>query len=310
MSVTIPFVARGEASAWVDALSAALPGVRIVPFRGTTAQERSEATVALAANPDPAELAALPNLVFVQSLWAGVERMLAELPETLPIARLVDPQLALTMAEGVLAFTLYLHRDMPHYAAAQRDKSWRPGPMRLARDTPVGILGLGELGRASAEALQREGFPVLGWSRSEKTIPGVESHCGDDGLKTVLGKSAIIVVLLPMTPDTRGILGREAFDAMTPGTGLINFARGPLIDTPALLDALDKKQVSHAVLDVFDVEPLPEESPYWTHPDVTVLPHISAPTHKGTASAIAAANIRAFLDSGTLPPVVDRRRGY
>ncbi|SFH63102.1 2-hydroxyacid dehydrogenase [Albimonas pacifica] len=306
----VPYVAREVAPAWLDALRAALPEARILPFAETTPEDRAAARVALAADPDPAELAALPALEWVQSLWAGVERIVAELPQSLKVVRLVDPQLAASMAEAVLAWTLYLHRDMPHYAAAQARGEWAPAPMRLAQERPVAILGLGHLGKAAARRLLAQDFPVMGWTRTPSEMEGVETFHGPEGLAAILSKAEIAVSLLPLTPQTRGLLGAEALDRLPKGAGLINFGRGPVVDVAALCERLSDGRLGHAVLDVFEVEPLPAGDPLWTHPGVTILPHISAPTHKGSASAIATANVRRFLETGEIPQVVDRGRGY
>ncbi|RAH97414.1 glyoxylate/hydroxypyruvate reductase A [Acuticoccus sediminis] len=310
MTFTIPLVARGNVDAWTAALSTAMPEARIVPFADTTEAERASAVVAIAANPDPAELAQLPNLVWVQSLWAGVERMVAELPRGLTVVRLVDPQLAETMAEAVLAFTLYLFREVPHYRRAQEARRWDPLLLRLPDEMPVGILGLGNLGRAAARRLMAQGFPVLGWNRTSRPMEGVETFWGADGLDAMLERTKVAVVLLPLTPETRGLVDAAALARLPEGASLINFARGPIVDTGALIAALDTGRLSHAVLDVFDEEPLPAESPLWSHPGITVLPHVSAPTHRATAAAIVATNIRAFRESGTIPEAVDRMRGY
>nr|WP_211110284.1 glyoxylate/hydroxypyruvate reductase A [Acuticoccus mangrovi] len=288
----------------------ALPEARIVPFAETTAAERAAARVAVVANPEPAELAELPALEWVQSLWAGVERIVAELPESLKVVRLVDPQLALSMAEAVLAWTLYLHRDMPHYAAAQARVEWSPRPMRLAQERPIAILGLGHLGRAAARALLAQDFPVMGWTRTPTEMEGVETFHGPEGLAEILSRAEIAVSLLPLTPETRGLLGAEALDKLPKGAGLINFGRGPVVDVAALAERLSDGRLGHAVLDVFAVEPLPADDPLWRHPSVTVLPHISAPTHKASAAAIAAGNVRHYFETGEIPALVDRTRGY
>ena len=179
-------------------------------------------------------------------------------------------------------------------------------------DRRVGIVGLGVLGTAAAGCLADHGFEVAGWSRSAKQVEGVTCFDGDDGLAALLGRSDIVVNLLPHTADTVGLLGAEAFAAMPSGASLINFGRGQTLDDTALLDVLDRGHLDHAVLDVFDIEPLPAEHPYWRHAAVTVLPHISGPTSVDTAAEIAAANVRRFLTTGDFPTdaMVDRARGY
>ncbi|MET0339251.1 MAG: glyoxylate/hydroxypyruvate reductase A [Caulobacter sp.] len=308
---TIVFVSRqpGEAEAlWLAALSAAMPELSVRLLRNLSAEARQAVEVAIVANPDPADLALLPNLKWVHSVWAGVERLVAELgTEAPPIVRLVDPELARTMAEAVIAWTYYLQRDMPAYAAAQKARRWEPLAYRRPDHMTVGLLGLGALGVAAALRLSEAGFKVMGWSRTPKDIPGVDARTD---LRGVLSASDIVICLTPLTEQTRGLLDAERLGWMKPGAALINFARGPIIVTGDLLAALDAGHLSHVVLDVFDQEPLPADSPLWGHSAVTVLPHISAVTDRGTASVIVADNIRRWLAQGDLPQTVDMTRGY
>ena len=191
-------------------------------------------------------------------------------------------------------------------------REWRELPLVRASDRRVAVLGLGALGSAAARRLADHGFDVRGWSRSPKRIDDVDSASGDDGLVRTLQQADIAINLLPDTPATRGLLGADAFAAMPAGSDVVNFGRGPTIDDDALLAALDSGSIGHAVLDVFAVEPLPPDHRYWSHPNVTVLPHISGPTSPDTAADIVAANLRAYFAEGTLPTdaLVDRRRGY
>ena len=315
MRPVVPFVSSAspdERQSWREALPKALDGIADVkPFEDLTEDQRSEARVAIVANPNPANVAALPNLVWVQSLWAGVERLMGELPANGPkIVRLTDPQMAETMSEAVLAWTLYLHRGMLRYIAQQRQKIWQDHALERPQERTVGVLGLGKLGAAAALRMKANGFNVLGWSRTEKSIEGIVCRHGRDGLLEVLGKSDFIVLLMPLTDETRGLLGQDELSACKKGASIINFARGPIIDTAALINKLDNGPLGHAVLDVFDEEPLPPSSPLWDHDKVTVLPHISAPTIISTASRIVADNIGRYFEDGTIPPAVDRERGY
>ena len=311
----VPLVCRqqdSEMRQWITSIKDTLgSGYRIDFLENLTALEREGVEVALTADPNPTDLAALPKLRWLQSLWAGVERLVADLPPNGPaIVRMVDPQMAETMSEAVLAWTLYLHRDMPVYAAQQQQKIWRQHVLKQPHQRTVAVLGLGKLGGAAALRLKANGFRVLGWSRDPKDGNTYETLSGPDGLNSVLTRAEIVVVLMPLTPDTHGLIDKAKLSLLPSGAKLINFARGPIIDDTALLEALDEGQVSHAVLDVFSVEPLPEASPFWAHPSVTILPHISAPTIQSTAAKIAAENIARYFQTGALPDAVNKSRGY
>lgn len=298
-------------TAWVGHLRRALPGETIDNFHELSPEQRAEVDIAIAANPDPADLLELPGLIWVQSLWAGVERLVAELGTfPRPIVRLVDPELARTMAEAALAWSYYLFRDMPAYGAQQRRREWTQRPYRKPEQTCIGVLGLGELGTRATNRLREAGFRVVGWSRRQKDIEGVDCYSADDGLKEMLSRCNILICLLPLTEQTRNLLDAGTLAALPEGAQIINFARGAIINDAALLAALDSGHIRHAVLDVFSVEPLPSESPYWGHEAVTVLPHISATTDPATAALIVAENILAFRREGILPPAVNLVSGY
>jgi len=314
MSNLIPLISQmniDEETQWLAALSNAAPEFHFVPCSQVELKGRTQHEVAVVANPDPSDVATFSNLKWVQSLWAGVERIIQELPsDDLGIVRLVDPQLAQTMSEAVLAWTFYLHRDMPAYALLQNRVKWSPQEFRLAKERKICVLGLGELGEAAAKRLQANGFDVCGWSRSPKSGGDYPTFSGDAGLRQALGQSEIVIVLLPQTPTTVGLLDSDVLSFLPAGACIINFGRGPIIDDAALLAALDSGAIKHVVLDVFAQEPLPQDSAYWRHPSVTVLPHISAPTNMETAAAIVADNLRSYFSSGEMPNLVNRANGY
>ena len=300
---------RDEEAAWRDALaprcraSASSPQP-MIPI-GARSRSRSSPTRL------PARSPAFPALAWVHSLWAGVERLLRD--ETLPpvpVVRLVDPALARAMAEGVAAGVLALHRDLPVYAAQQRRREWRPHPVRPAHDRPVAILGMGEMGRAAAALLIGLGFPVRGWSRTGSAMAGVAVHAGPSGLATALDGAEFLVNLLPLTAETQGILARDLFARLPQGAGLINFGRGAHLVEADLWDALDSGRIGHAILDVFTQEPLPAEHPAWTHPGVSVLPHVAGPTDMASAGAIVAEAVARFRATGRIPTGIDRTLGY
>ena len=310
----IPFIGStspAETRRWMAALRAAMPGEVIAPLEALDAAARAACDVAIVANPQPHDLRALPRLQWVHSVWAGVDRLIAELQDLdVKVVRLQDPQLARTMAEAVLAWTLYLHRDMPRYARQQAARQWVEHDYIRPERKTVSLLGLGALGAASAQRLREAGFQVCGWSRTPSHLPGVAGYIGDEGLMAMLRRTDILVCLLPLTPQTRGVINARALEALPPQASLINFARGAIVDELALRQALDSGHLAHAVLDVFTQEPLPPDAWPWSHLAVTVLPHISGPTDYETASAIVAKNISAYRADGSLPPVVDRQRGY
>lgn len=314
MRPIVPFVHRLSESqelSWLAALREAGPSLDIIASRTLTWQQADAAQVAIVANPDPDALAPLPNLKWVHSLWAGVETLMPALAGSgLGVARLVDDVLGETMAEAVLTWCLYLHRDMPRYRAQQDHKTWQQWPVTRARDRTIGVLGLGQLGGAAAMRLAANEFNVLGWSRSPKALKDVTTFHGEDGLIQLLGQADIVVALLPVTPETTGLLNAHRLSGMAQGAALINFARGAILDHAALLTCLDAGTLSHAVLDVFTVEPLPQDSPFWTHPNITILPHISAPTNKASAAAQVTKSITAWFHDGTMPSLVEDVRGY
>lgn len=307
----------GEHAAWLGALQAALPSEPVLTRLSHT--ERAAVDVALVANPPPASLAGLPALRLVQSLWAGVDRLLADptLPAEVPLARMVDPAMGAAMAETALWAVLSLHRGFLDYAAQQRAGQWRPLPQRRADELQVAVLGLGEMGTAVAARLAAQGYRVAGWRRGAAGVvpaaqapAGVAVHQGEAGWARLLGTSDVLVNLLPLTPATRGLLEARAFAACKPGAALVNLARGAHVVEADLLAALDAGRLGHAVLDVFATEPLPAGHPFWTHPRITVLPHVAAQTDPRSAAAVAAANVRALRTGRPLAHLVDRQRGY
>ncbi|WP_152047478.1 2-hydroxyacid dehydrogenase [Aureimonas psammosilenae] len=302
---------RQSEGPWLDALRLAMPEETIRPLADIEADRLGHVEVAVVANPQPSELSRLPNLRWIHSLWAGVEKLVREIgPTGVPIVRLVDPELARAMAEAVLAWTYYLFRDMPAYARQQREGVWKPLPYRHPSNVTVGILGLGELGTAAGLKLREAGFATLGWSRTPKNVAGIESFAGEAGLAAMLSRSDILVCLLPLTPETNGLLDSARLGTLPAGASLINFGRGPILNEGDLLGLFDAGHLAHAVLDVFRTEPLPAGDPLWRHERVTVLPHVSGPTDRKTASRIVAANIRAFRATGAIPATVDIGRGY
>ncbi|RMD89525.1 MAG: glyoxylate/hydroxypyruvate reductase A, partial [Alphaproteobacteria bacterium] len=214
------------------------------------------------------------RLKAVFSLWAGVENVVGRVPEDVPLARMVDPGLTQGMVDYVCGHVLFHHLRIDR-TLAEQDGIWRNATRvpPLSAERCVAMLGLGALGLAAARALQAIGFAVEGWARRPRQLDGLPTHSGRAGLLALLGRADFVVTLLPLTAQTRGILGAQAFDALKPGAVIINPGRGPLIDEGALLAALDAGKVRAATLDVFDTEPLPPAHPFWSHPRVIVTPH-------------------------------------
>lgn len=288
-----------------------IANIKVVLASTLSDSEKSQCEIAIVANPEPEVLVDFPKLVWIQSLWAGVERLVAEIPSpSFEIVRLVDPCLAKTMADAVVAWSYYLHRDMPLYAAQQQEKQWLQHSVSLANECTIGVLGLGELGRASAEKLALNGFNVLGWSQHKKSLTNVQCFNELKGLHYVISYCDIVVVLLPLTEATTHLLNRDLFSKMKQGAAIINFARGNIVNHNDLITALDEKILSHAVLDVFVQEPLPAKDALWHHPNITVLPHISAPTNRESACQIVYRNIENYFLAGEIPSTINLQKGY
>tara|TARA_R110001592_G_scaffold1874_43_gene11668 strand:+ start:5763 stop:6707 length:945 start_codon:yes stop_codon:yes gene_type:complete len=304
-------MASKDQEAWLAAIGPLLVDATIIPYKEISAEQRMNIEVAIVANPDPKELTTFPALRWVQSLWAGVERLVLELPKVdFDIVRLIDPNLASTMAEAVLAWTYYLHRDMPKYLFQQKHKIWQQGDLVELKDRNIGVLGLGELGRAATEKLLLNGFNVGAWSRRLSNIAGVKCFAGMDQLADILAQTDILICLLPLTTETHGLLNDKRLSLLPTGASIINFSRGQIIDQDALIRHLESAHLDHAVLDVFETEPLPITSALWESPKITVLPHISAPTNIRTASQIVARNLMTYFETGEIPEAIGRARGY
>lgn len=256
------------------------------------------------------DFAPFTNCKAVLSLWAGVEKIVHTPSLSQPLARMVNTELTEGMVEYVVGHVLRHHLGMDAHIHGQ-DGVWRNAIMPpLARERTVAVLGLGELGQASARALAALNFNVLGWSRSLKSVPGVECHAGEDGLDMVLSRAEIVVLLMPLTPETTNVLDERRLGLLPKGAVIINPGRGPLIDDEALLAALDAGAIGHATLDVFRVEPLPPGHRYWAHPRVTVTPHIAADTRVTSACKVLVENIRRGEAGEPFLYLVDRTRGY
>ncbi|KJZ18347.1 2-hydroxyacid dehydrogenase [Loktanella sp. S4079] len=246
----------------------------------------------------------------VQRLWAGVEDIVDNKTLTIPLARMVGGGLDQGMVEWVTGHVLRHHLGMDAHLHGQ-DGVWRNDVTPpLARDRQVTILGLGALGQACGQALAHLGFPVTGWSRSQKQITGITCLSGQDGLLAALSTAQVLVLLLPKTPATENTLNHETIARLPKGAVVLNPGRGGLIDDQALLDALDRGHLAHATLDTFRTEPLPADDPFWAHPKVTVTPHIASATRADLAAEVVATNIKRGEAGEEFLHLVDRTAGY
>ncbi|HUC63499.1 MAG TPA: glyoxylate/hydroxypyruvate reductase A, partial [Alphaproteobacteria bacterium] len=257
-------------------------------------------------------LKSLPNLRFIFSLGAGVDHVLLDpdLPQGVPICRVVDPYLTQRMSEYVALHVLRYHRRQPEFDAQQMRGEWKELYFPTAPERKIGIMGLGELGADAAAKLKALGFDVAGWTRSPKTLPGVASFHGPEGLGPFLARSEILVCLLPLTAETRGILSKALFARLPKGAALINCARGAHLVEGDLIPALESGQLSYATLDVFTPEPLAPNHPFWRHPRITVSPHVASITDPRTVVQLIAENVRRYRAGEPLLHLVDVKRGY
>jgi glyoxylate/hydroxypyruvate reductase len=314
--MTILVAIRGwDVEQWVSRLRSELPGRSVVvpgePF------DRRAVHCALAWKAPAGAFAGLPNLEAIFSLGAGVDHLLGDpkLPDV-PILRVVDPDLTNRMSEYVVLHCLKILRRQMRYVRQQQERVWDDDDSQpAARHVRVGVLGLGVLGRDAARKLQVMGFDVAGWSRSPKRLPDLTTFSGDEGLATFLARTDILVCLLPLTDDTRGLIDRKllgglARDGRVGGAHLINAGRGGLQVESDILACLDEGLLASATLDVFETEPLPSESPLWAHPRVTVTPHNAAMSEPEAIISLVAEQIRRHESGQPFEHAVDRTVGY
>ena len=260
----------------------------------------------------PDDIAAtFPNLELVFSVGAGVDQFDAsKLPPHIPLLRMLEPGIAETMVEYVTMAVLALHRDLLHFIAQQKEQAWREIRITPAKRRRVGVMGLGQLGQAALERLKAFGFPLAGWNRSPREIAGVACYAGADALPEFVAQTDILVCLLPLTDETRGILNADLFARLPRGAGLVNVGRGPHLVEADFLAALDSGALSGAVLDVTDPEPLPAGHPFWSHPRILLTPHNASMTTPDTAVDHVLDVIARHRRGEELPGRVDRTRGY
>lgn len=293
---------------WIDALRAA--SGRFEPVSAEDATDERVRVAVVSGRPD-VPLARWPNLVLVQALWHGVDALLAEpdLPDV-PVARLVDPGIPPAMARFVARVVLAHTQRIDAYESAQAAREWRPLDPLDPSEVTVGVLGLGQVGRAIAAMARGLLHPVVGWRASAEPVPGVDVRVGTDGLGEVVSAADVLVNALPSTPSTRGLLTGELLSRLPDGATFVNVGRGDVVAESVLLEALDVGKPSRSHLDVFATEPLPETSPLWGHPRVRITPHVSGTTSVRTALGNLVSNLHRAIDGGEPEWLVDRTTGY
>ncbi len=300
----------GLVDVWKAALNAQAPDI---PVYGSGEDiPRSDIKMAAVWKHPPGSLKSYPNLQGIQGLGAGVDFIFddAEIRKDLPIMRVVDPYLASDMAEFVLALTTGMLKRIQDYKYNESLSLWKPKTYQRFKEVTVGIMGLGKLGLAVAESLKSVGFSVVGWTRN--SVPAVNFPVFRGGGERInfLNRSQVLVCLLPLTPETRGILNRDVFNALPRGARLINVARGPLLVDGELLNALDQGMLSEACLDVFHAEPLPADHPFWKHPAVHITPHIASVSDPKSVAPQIISNYRRLLRGESPENLVSRNAGY
>lgn len=255
-------------------------------------------------------LDAATNLKAVFSLAAGIDHIFNHVTPKAPVYRITDGGMAQQFAEYALYAVLHYSRDFDIYRRRQHEKIWKTEPDKLAVETTVGVLGLGELGSVTAQTIARMGFRVYGWTRTPRALEGVTCFHGESGLESCLNKSSILILCLPMTEQTRGILNLKTFAMLPKGAAVVNLARGALITESALTHALDSGHLRGAMLDVFDTEPLPAFHPWWSRSDIVITPHIAGRTLVGPALDQHVARLKILRNGGQVSGAADKARGY
>lgn len=294
---------------WTQVFAQEAPDIEFHVWPGTGDLAAVEYLVAWQVSPEL--LAALPNLKVLFSIGAGVDHLdLSGVGADIALVRMIEPGIVSGMVEYVTLSVLALHRNLPDYVRAQAAATWQPIPVVTAAARRVGVMGLGVLGQAVLERLGAFGYARCGWSRSPREIAGVTCFAGMQSLERFLGLCDILVCLLPLTAETRGILDRRLIRALPRGASLVNVGRGGHLDSPSLLEALDSGQLAAAILDVCEPEPLPPSHPFWRHPKIWLTPHIASMTQPETAARALLDNLRRHRRGEPLHGLIDRRKGY
>jgi len=300
---------RGTPQVWKEALAKVLPKeeVRFWPDAGNPA----DIDVLIVGIPKLKELPKLPNLKLTISLLAGVDGMIndPDLPDV-PLVKVEPPVGDRMMTEYALSLVLYHHRNIPLYRISQTKHKWEALPPKRAEDRTVGLLGYGTLSKPMADTIKANGFNVAAWARTPKPDADIEVFAGSEGFAPFLARTEIAICMLPLTPETKGILNAKAFSHMPQGASIINLGRGPHVVNADLIAALDSGQLSSATLDVTDPEPLPAGDPLWDHPAVTIMPHVARRPSLGETLPQVVENMRRLRANEPLILLVNRNAGY
>lgn len=299
-----------KSEAWKEALLKADPGLQI--FTQDEEHNPKLITMAMVWKPPHGALSRYPNLGAIASMGAGVDFLFEDdsLPKGVPVTRVVDPVLAADMSEFVIGVILAHIKNLLLFKSVQPAAKWLPMEYRRISEVSVGIMGLGELGTRLAGDLVRFGFKVRGWARSEKTLKGVSCFAGETGFAPFLSEADILVCLLPLTPNTRGILNKQLFTQLPQGAYVINVARGGHLVEQDLLEVLDEGYLSGAFLDVFAQEPLPKDHPFWKHPKIDMSPHIASVSDASSVVPQLIENYERLKNGKPLKNLVSTSRGY
>lgn len=294
---------------WARLFAAKAPDIPFHIWPDTGKADRVRYLAAWVPPPDMARQ--FPNLELFFSTGAGIDQFdLAALPPELPVVRMAEPGVVAGMVEYATMAVLALHRDLPAYIRQQREGLWAAHRVYPASKRRVSVLGLGVLGCAVLGQLRTLGFQLAGWSRTRRQLDGVACYAGQEELPAMLASTDILVCLLPLTPETRGILDSTLFQHLPRGASLVHVGRGAHLDHQALLNALETGWLSGAVVDVTEPEPLPTGHPFWAHPKILLTPHIASMTQPETAVEQVLDNIRRHEAGEPLIGLVDRSRGY
>ena len=310
MSLTILYKgpeSRGEC--WKNAVSYAFPQITWLTWPNVPSPEKVDAIITWTLPDDAFEL--FSNVKVIFSVGAGVDQLNpASFPSHVRLVRMIDPSIATQMISYVTSAVLMIHRNHFDYANAKQQRRWTPMPVALPSECTIGVMGLGNLGRQVSATLNQLGFNLRGWSRSPKSLANVTTFSGNDALGEFLSQCNILICLLPLTEDTKGLLNYTTLSQLPQGAALINVGRGDHLVERDLITMLNTQHIKHAVLDVVSQEPLPESHPFWQHPNIHITPHIASATREHSAAQQLVSNIDGWLNGKAINGEVSLHQGY